>query len=104
MGTAGMRAVQKPSKAQIKLRLPEWLHRKVTHDAQESGRSLNNEIVWRLERTYLAEQGDIAGQLASLSARVEVLEARLAAESMSPDLRAKIMEVLEKGRKAPKAE
>lgn len=97
---------KKPTEmVQLKLRLPDALRRRIVHEAELSGRSLNSEMVWQLTRVYLAEQGDAPAKVVELSKRIEQLETELAAERLikSPQWPA-MMAKLEKGRKEPKAE
>jgi hypothetical protein len=37
---------------QLKLRLPQTLRKRLERASDKSGRSLNNEIVWRLTQTF----------------------------------------------------
>jgi hypothetical protein len=52
---------KKPTDAgQLKLRLTDALREKLEHASDKSGRSLNNEIVWRLEQSFdtVSKTGD----------------------------------------------
>jgi hypothetical protein len=59
---------------QLKLRLPEALRRKLERASDKSGRSLNNEIVWRLSQS-LGE-----GPMFDLHIEQEAAEAKREAE------------------------
>jgi Arc-like DNA binding domain len=38
--------------AHLRLRMPEELRKRLSEEAEESGRSLNSEILWRLGQTF----------------------------------------------------
>jgi hypothetical protein len=56
---------EKPDIGQIKVRLPERLRQRLERASDKSGRSLNNEIVWRLTQSFaLVEAAEQASQIA----------------------------------------
>jgi len=58
----------------LQVRIPEGLRRKLAKEAEENGRSLNSEIVWRLgqssDASVLAQE-----QMAQMTKRVEEIMA-----------------------------
>lgn len=49
---------------QLKLRLPEAMRRKLERASDKSGRSLNNEVLWRLGQSFATEGDDTVLKLA----------------------------------------
>lgn len=64
----------KPDMGQLKLRIPYKLRYCLEKVIDESGRSLNSEIVWRLQKSLDAP--DLAKQVEELKARVAELEGK----------------------------
>ncbi len=59
---------------QVKLRLMEGIRQGLAQAAKRSGRSLNGEIAWRLERSFEAEGvADLKRQIEELSTQVQAL-------------------------------
>lgn len=66
---------------QFKLRMPDELHERISAAATEAGRSMNAEIVRRLERSLTAEPPanapDLSAALARVSAEIAALQVAL---------------------------
>lgn len=71
-------AAPKQTDPQFKLRLTPEVKAKIEHAANESGRSMNAEILWRLERSFMspqeAQDDDIAREQNNLRERLDRLE------------------------------
>jgi Arc-like DNA binding domain len=69
--------------ANLRLRLPETLRRKLATEAEKSQRSLNSEILWRLGHSLGAEGAALVQEYETLDQQVkrklnEILEKMLA--------------------------
>jgi hypothetical protein len=69
--------------ANLRLRLPDALRRKLAAEAEKSQRSLNSEILWRLGQSLGAEGASLVEEYETLDQQVkrklnEVLERMLA--------------------------
>lgn len=71
----GLNMRRKPTDiVQVKLRLMEGIRQGLAQAAKRSGRSLNGEIAWRLERSFEAEGvADLKRQIEELSTQVQAL-------------------------------
>jgi hypothetical protein len=75
---------------QIKVRLPERLRTRLERASDKSGRSLNNEIVWRLMKSFEAKEPETelaaATEMAELVKDVlgEVLDRELEKRGIKP--------------------
>jgi hypothetical protein len=51
--------IQRPPSqlVQLKVRLPEWLRRDLERAARDADRSMNSEILWRLRKSFIADEG-----------------------------------------------
>jgi hypothetical protein len=67
----------------LKVHLTPSLHARLQHAATENGRTLNNEIVRRLERTVLAEQIANFPALAALSYHDQMDVLRMAGDILT---------------------
>jgi Arc-like DNA binding domain len=59
---------------QLKLRLPEALREKLIQASDHSGRSLNNEIVWRLTKSFGDDMAIFDQHVATEARVIELLE------------------------------
>jgi hypothetical protein len=87
---------RKPSKVQPKVRLPSDLHKRLVQQANKGRRSLNQEIVMRLEESFTHE-GTAAMRDAILSAhderKKELQTAIVKQQAMAKSLDAKLEEL-----------
>jgi hypothetical protein len=60
---------------QLKLRLPDDLHRRLVKDAKARGKSLNGWLVWQLESSL--RDGDIRDGFYDVSHRLDCMETRV---------------------------
>jgi hypothetical protein len=70
-----------PDVGQLKLRLPKEMRRKLERASDQSGRSLNNEILWRLGRSFAAEGDETVAKMAQEQVTEEA-DARAALKAM----------------------
>jgi hypothetical protein len=78
----------------LRLRLPEGLRQRLADEAEEAGRSLNSEILWRLGHTFAGERWDefVAEAEQQEQRRQELLEEM----RLRPELQASLTKILAK--------
>jgi hypothetical protein len=86
----------------VRLRLPEALRQRLADEAEEAGRSLNSEILWRLGHTFAGEKWDqfVAEAEEQEKRRQEVLEEM----RLRPEVQALVMKFLAKSKEKKKGE
>jgi len=83
----------------VMVRLPETLRRRVERDAKRNGRSMNTEIIHRLEQSFA--EADLRGTVESL--RVGQAETGKALQDMQRNLATALFDMRQSGFKEPDA-
>jgi Arc-like DNA binding domain len=95
---------RKPGIVSLQVRMPEEVRKELAIDAAKSGRSLNSEIVWRLVQSLPVSRRSALLEHQEQTLTFDEKVKAYIAEKVKEGLSEATWEILNRGRKEPKAE